>query len=508
MSEVGFFAVRRRHISDPVLGTIPIFEDCDNRLIDDLPLLQRLRRVKQLPVVSYVFPTADHSRFAHSLGAYYWAQHYAEALQLEEVQARLVRWAALLHDVGHYPCSHTLEKVYQRIPWNPLTKDEPAPAVEHWENAAADPLGFVCWAPSGPRDWGHHEALTEYVLSKDNDLRGVIRNEAPGFSVEDLLGVIKRNPPPETAHLRQIFHSQVDVDRMDYLVRDSQVAGARYGLVEPSHIIRRARIVESAVRAADDVTTDEQSKCKFIAYDRSAVSRLDHFVLARYFYYSNVVYHRAVLGFDLLLRAVCASLVASNVPELPADFEGVKKLCDKGLFYHFTDDLVYRRAAEQAREKTLAGEFCRMLLNRTHPIAAIELRATRQNGRLIPQMSALLNEFRDRNNVRTLAQEAGVEAERVGWTSWELSFENLYPFRSPIELVGAQPESEDVLDQIYVVRQAEQEPELLSKHDGSLLSALRDRSMVGACVYYFSETEASSEVEKLKQALSKRIHLS
>lgn len=504
---MGFFAVGRRHISDPVVGTIPIFEDCDNRLIDDLPLLQRLRRVKQLPVVPYVFPTADHSRFAHSLGAYYWAQHYAEALQLPSEEARLVRWAALLHDVGHYPCSHTLEKVYQRIPWEPLTTDEPTPAVEPWEAAAADPLGFVCWAPSGPRNWGHHEALTEYALSTDSDLQIIMAEENLEFSVEALLGVIKRDPPPETAHLRQVFHSQVDVDRMDYLVRDSQIAGARYGLVEPAHIIRRAHIVEFPVAATDPGAADEQMQRRVIVYDERAVPRLDHFVLARYFYYSNVIYHRAVLGFDLLLRAVCASLVAESVPDLPSDFEGVKGLCDSGRFCHFTDDVIYRRAAERAAGDGLAAEFCRMLLNRVHPLAVIELRATREGARMIPGMSTLLTTFRERENVAEMAQQARVPLDRIGWTSWELSFENLYPFRSPIELTDTPPGSEDVLDQIYVASRAGGVPELLSRHDGSLLSALRDRSMVGACVYYFSETECANEVERLAAAVRRRIGL-
>ncbi len=501
-----FFATGRRHISDPVLGSIPIFEECDNRLLDDLPLLQRLRRIKQLPVVPLVFPTADHSRFAHSLGAYYWAQHYGETLGLQQTERRLVRWAALLHDIGHYPCSHTLEKVYQRIPGEPVTQDEQIDAPELWCQAADDPLGFVCWASSDASEWGHHETLTEYALRNNAELAEIIDTTNPGFSVNDLVSVMRRDPPPARAHLRQIFHSQVDVDRMDYLVRDSMIAGATYGLVEPSHIIRRARIVESPVAAPEAATPDDQMARPVIVYDDRAVPRLDHFVLARYFYYSNVIYHKTVLGFDLLLRAVCAALVARRVSGLPADFDGVRDLCASGDFRRFTDDVVYRGAAQEAEAGSgLAAEFSRMLLNRIHPVTVIELRATRQGERLASPMSALLHLFGRRDQVIALADSCGVEPERIGWASWELSFQNLYPFRSPIELQTRQPGSEDVLDQIYVAGSGSSAPCLLTEHDGSLVSAMRDRSIVGACVYYFSEDDRNAEIEALSAELNSRI---
>ena len=146
-----------------------------------------------------------------------------------------------------------------------------------------------------------------------------------------------------------------------------------------------------------------------------------------------------------------------------------------------------------------------MLLNRIHPTAVVELRATRQGNLLEREMTTLLHLLSRQDDVVALSGRCNVDPRRVGWASWELSFENMYPFRSPIELQEAQPSSEDILDQIYVVRADSSAPCLLTEHDGSLVSAMRDRSIVGACVYYFSEERRPDKVAALHTELKRHL---
>jgi len=490
--------VPTRHISDPVLGSIPIFECCDEHVLA-LALLQRLRRVRQLPVASFVFPAADHSRFAHSLGAYYWAQHYADALKLEAGLTRLLRWAALLHDVGHYPCSHTLEYVYQHIPSAAGlgTVVEESMADGLWENAWDDPLGFACWATEQEQaQEAHHEALTVYALEHDQALADAIQAGDLGFASQDLLGVLSPEPPPQHALLRQIIHSQVDVDRMDYLARDAYATGATYGRVEPVHIIKRAL-------RCTTVEADEQARREVVAYDARAVPLLDHFLLARYFYYSNVLYHKTVTAFDLLLRAILGATIKRGAAGLPANHVAVREMCNCGQFAHFTDDAIYQAIRDTASGAELAAEFARMYLHRIRPKNVLWERGTRTRGLVSPAVDRLLQLIRGRQDVAELASRAGVELERIGWTSWELDFKRLHPYVPPRQVTGAEPPIEQGAEAVYVSSGQNGELKLLTEHQGSLVQALKDRTMVGVYVYYFSEDERDEEVQRLRTEIER-----
>jgi HD superfamily phosphohydrolase len=159
----------------------------------DTPELQRLRRISQLGTASLVYPAANHTRFEHSLGVYHLAREALEHLDVGGPRAELVRAAALLHDVGHGPFSHNLEAITHR-----RTGKMHDDVHELFERGA---VGEVL---------------------RDHDI-------AP-HDVADLVAGDGR--------YGQLVSGELDVDRMDYLVRDAHHTGVPYGTIDHARLVR------------------------------------------------------------------------------------------------------------------------------------------------------------------------------------------------------------------------------------------------------------------------------
>ncbi len=181
-------------------------------LLDTEPV-QRLRHVKQLGTVHLVYPSANHTRFEHSLGVHHLADRALNHLGIDGVQAERVRAAALLHDVGHSPYSHNVEPVIQR----------------HTGKYHDDVHGILA---SG--------AVGEVLRSHDLD---------PG-AVADLVA--------GDGQYGQLVSGELDVDRMDYLVRDAHHTGVPYGTIDHERLIRELTFVDGElVLAEGNVQTAE-----------------------------------------------------------------------------------------------------------------------------------------------------------------------------------------------------------------------------------------------------------
>ncbi len=165
----------------------------------DTPAVQRLRRISQLGTVELVYPSANHTRFEHSLGVYHLADRALEHLGIEGTQAERVRAAALLHDIGHSPYSHNIEDILYRHT-----------GVYHDE--VHDLLD------SGPVA----EVLADHGLNPDR--------------IADLIA--------GDGELGQLVSGELDVDRMDYLVRDAHHTGVPYGTIDSGRLIRELRFVD------------------------------------------------------------------------------------------------------------------------------------------------------------------------------------------------------------------------------------------------------------------------
>jgi len=187
-------------IKDPVHGYVEV-PDFALHLLDS-PLMQRLRFIKQLGFSYLVYPGANHSRFEHSLGTMYLADVMARQLGLSPEEHRLVLSSALLHDTGHGPFSHAIEPLLQEF------------------------LG---------RSHHHVRALLE-------EPETATTLEKHGISPVEVAEII------EGRHrLAGIIHGELDVDRMDYLLRDAHYTGAPYGTVDAHRLIRNSLVAEDTI---------------------------------------------------------------------------------------------------------------------------------------------------------------------------------------------------------------------------------------------------------------------
>jgi HD superfamily phosphohydrolase len=224
---------------DPVHGNISVTDPTVLALIQS-PEFQRLRRIRQLGTSFISYPGAEHTRFAHSLGVYHLMnrvlKHLTEhGVQVDPEDYMMTCCAALLHDIGHGPFSHLFEKLTNL-------------RHEVWvERIIASP------------ESGIHQLLAA-------------RNPAwPARIAAIIMGTW--NGPP---FLMELISSQLDVDRMDYLLRDSRMCGVTYGQFDLDRLIQTITVVDGHVALTD-----------------KGIHSVEEFLLARYFMYWNVYFHKA-----------------------------------------------------------------------------------------------------------------------------------------------------------------------------------------------------------------------
>jgi HD superfamily phosphohydrolase len=235
-------------IKDPVLGYVYITAD-EKEIIDSYPV-QRLRRLRQLAGAEYVYPGANHTRFEHSVGVMYLAGRVVEnpniSQRTSEHEAEMVRIAALLHDVGHGPFSHVFEHLLDKE----LNKT--------------------------------HEDMTLWIV-KNSELKDILNKL--GYEAEEIGKLaVGRLHKPKKAFLDQIISSSVDVDKLDFVVRDTYHTGAEYGYIDVFRLIHTLDVL------------DED-----LAVDLGSLSALESFVIARIESFKSIYFHRVGRAAQIML---------------------------------------------------------------------------------------------------------------------------------------------------------------------------------------------------------------
>lgn len=239
---------------DPVHNYIHVQHQVILDLINSKEV-QRLRRIKQLGTTSYTFHGAEHSRFSHSLGVYEISRRICDIFQRNfsrekigaggwDDQERLVTLcAALLHDVGHGAFSHTFEHIFQT----------------------------------------NHEAITvEIITSPQTEVYQILNRVEEGFPEKVASVITKTYPNPQVV---QMISSQIDADRMDYLLRDAYYTGTEYGTFDLTRILRVIRPYEGG-----------------IAFSMNGMHAVEDYIVSRYQMYVQVYFHAVSRSMEVLLE--------------------------------------------------------------------------------------------------------------------------------------------------------------------------------------------------------------
>lgn len=232
---------------DPVHRYIYVYDHLIWELINTKEF-QRLRRIKQLGTSFLTFHGAEHTRFHHSLGVYEIARQLIDQFQQypewNDRDRELLLAAALLHDVGHGPFSHAFEHVFSV----------------------------------------RHEVWTERIILGETEVNKVLSEMGVGFA-EEVASIINKTHPNRL--IVNMLSSQLDVDRMDYLLRDAHFAGVSYGKFDLERMLRVLRPDEDQV-----------------VVKQSGMHTIEDYIMRRYQMYWQVYLHPATRSSDLLLKAI------------------------------------------------------------------------------------------------------------------------------------------------------------------------------------------------------------
>jgi len=291
-------------IRDPLHGPILISPE-EIRIVDS-PYVQRLRRIKQTGFAELAFPGATHNRYTHSLGAFHLAgrafdQIFSEfefSSDKEMLRFRnLLRMAALLHDSGHGPLSHAIEAAM--------------PARSEVLGQLKDPKRLLSGQAS-------HEDYTEVIIraSKLSPLLQETFGEATPLAISSLVRNVNENPDLFLTDsgrnlfpiLASLISGEVDVDRMDYLIRDSLYCGIPYGNFDRDWIF-------------SNLTFYENQKSLYLALDSRATYAIEDFLLSRYHMFVQVyLHHKSVIYDEMLYQFLLADEKGTRLPSAIEDY--------------------------------------------------------------------------------------------------------------------------------------------------------------------------------------------
>jgi len=291
-----------RVFRDPVHGLIE-FEGDDRVFAEVLETraVQRMRRIKQMGLAWLVYPGAEHSRFGHALGTFHLARRVVRELGLDEEVGRHVKLAALLHDIGHGPYSHAWEQIFAG---------------------------------------GDHEAWGVRIAREDGELSEALGKLGPGMT-EALCAFWNKTYAP--AYARKLVSSQLDVDRLDYLLRDGHYSGAGYATFDLDWIVHALRL-ERIHEGPDptDVVVD---------YRRGKYA-VEQYLFARSYMYAQVYHHKTVRAAEWVFRKILArfaELARSGTapPHLDAAIQLARGEAISIEDYLWLDDLSVTRAINE-----------------------------------------------------------------------------------------------------------------------------------------------------------------
>ena len=316
-------------INDNVHGRVEVTSL--ERAIIDTPTFRRLSNISHLGFAYWVFPGARHSRAAHSIGTLHVMTKVARQLGFCEQEQKLLRLAALLHDIGQYPFSHAIERVYRRIGGPSPVQIFKVPDLEQLR--ALTPIQRAAIPPPGA-EYARDKDLAGEVIRKRGDLRDVF--DAHGVGAEEREEVIRVIQGQHSRiDYKLLMDSNFDCDRLDYVIRDASLTGVCYGQIELDYLIENMSL---KVLPGHPPNSNERTVA---VNKRQALHTLEHYLTARYYMYSQIVFHRTVSAFELLAQAIFQDLARIGV--VYRNYEAIVEDVDAPAFLGFDDSYFFSR---------------------------------------------------------------------------------------------------------------------------------------------------------------------
>ena len=344
---------RNHRFRDPIYGFIEL-NDSELKIIDT-PIFQRLRRVHQLALTKYVYPSAEHSRFTHSMGVLQVAteiflniyRHSDPTLLSKETgdpirdiakKLQILRFAALLHDIGHLPFSHAAERLILE-------------------------------------QKGSHEQLGQHIIKNYPPIRDAIEEREIDTKIVAML--LDDKPLAEYFILKNIISGQLDADRADYLLRDSYTCGVKYGEYDYKRYIQSFFLKENK-NGQPQLCIEEKN-----------IYLVEAFLMARYHYSLQVPFHRTRSGYDIALRKYIEQLKGENrFPEFII-FDGDNNIdsLDFEEFELFDDYSIFEMI--KADYKNDGNIWAKMLMRQEHLLPVFDHIKTIEGDNFLPYKSIL-----------------------------------------------------------------------------------------------------------------------
>jgi hypothetical protein len=386
----------------------------------DTASFQRLRHLKQLGMAQVTYPNATHTRFAHSLGVLGIMEHITrvaqKALSLSEEQAEDIRLAGLLHDIGHYPYSHLMEKIDK---------------VRLTEEFLA--VGSTFHADRSP--YPNHEVVGELIVTHQSDLREALGGDERAQRIAALF-TRKTTANPQ---LSKLIHSSLDMDRLDYLLRDSRAAGVPYGQIDLNYLLNNFRASPSGI----------------LGVEEKALTAVDHFLLARFFMHRSVYYHKTTFGLEEACRQLLRRLRDQEKFEIPANGNAVAEFVKGPSLGRFTDgyvDTLVEKAAldEDAVIRALANSIRR----RRPPKLLREVLVLEQTGKSAHAGALFKKDCR--HQLKALAEKNGIPLGRfLVCETRPLTLEERGALLTEEQARSLDPEEKEEIIKVFVGNDAE-----------------------------------------------------
>ena len=263
---------RSHEMRDPIHGFIKL-SDTEKRLIDT-QVFQRLRRIRQLAMTFLVYPGALHTRFDHSIGVMHVAGRICtklrelNSIKICDDEIDQVRLAALLHDVGHGPFSHVSEYLLDKYAPDAADKDKVREKI--------------------------HEKITVDIIRVDSEINEILSPDERDFVISMIEG------QEAWDWRRDVVSSELDADKMDYLLRDSYFTGVKYGEYDLE------KVIESFL-----IDTNETETA--LAISSKGIYALEQLLLARYHMTQQVYWHRvSLISNEMIIRGISLAIDGGN----------------------------------------------------------------------------------------------------------------------------------------------------------------------------------------------------